>query len=172
MVFSWALVVTITGFLLGFITVAIGIWQITELNELQQKYGEALLPERPTLVIDKVYQVAADAEAGWKPSTIFFPGSEYSTKSHYLVLLNGQSRINEKILRVALINANSGQLTTVIELPMYLKAILISEPLHFGDYGGLPLKILWIICTGLTLFISANGAWLWWTKRREKNSPY
>lgn len=56
---------------------------------------------------------------------------------------------------------------TVRELPWYMKAIVVSQPLHVGDYGGLPLKLLWTACVWLTLFITANGAWLWWDRRRR-----
>ncbi len=53
-------------------------------------------------------------------------------------------------------------------MPRYIQAISLSEPLHFGDYGGLPLKVFWSLCAWLTLFITANGAWLWWDKRRVR----
>ena len=29
------------------------------------------------------------------------------------------------------------------EMPWYAKALSLSRPLHFGDYGGLLLKIIW-----------------------------
>ncbi|MFD2012617.1 PepSY domain-containing protein [Acinetobacter vivianii] len=73
------------------------------------------------------------------------------------------------MLKVALVNAATGQVDTVEELPTYLKAILLSQPLHFGNYGGMPLKILWSLCTLLSLFITLNGAWLWWAKRQQKS---
>ena len=28
-------------------------------------------------------------------------------------------------------------------MPWYVKALKLSQPLHFGDYGGMPLKIIW-----------------------------
>jgi hypothetical protein len=30
-------------------------------------------------------------------------------------------------------------------MPWYAQALLVSQPLHFGDYGGLPLKLLWAV---------------------------
>ena len=85
-----------------------------------------------------------------------------------MVLLQGNEGLNEKMLKVALVNAETGKVDTVQELPTYLKAILLSQPLHFGNYGGMPLKILWTLCTLLTLFITLNGAWLRWAKRQQK----
>lgn len=51
-------------------------------------------------------------------------------------------------------------------LPLYLKLVVLSGPLQFGDYGGLALKIFWLASAWATLFITGNGAWLWWRRRR------
>lgn len=166
-VLGWALVVTFTGFLLGFGTVAIGVWQMTELKTLQEKYHHARVIN-PNLNIDQVYAAAQQGELGWHPTSVFYPNTEYSTQGHYMVLLQGSDGLNKKMLKVALVNAETGQVDTVEELPGYLKAILLSQPLHFGNYGGMPLKILWTLLTLLTLFITLNGAWLWWAKRKKK----
>lgn len=52
LVMGWAFAVTITGFLLGFGTIATGIWQKTELAALQQRYSgepvDARRGRRPT----------------------------------------------------------------------------------------------------------------------------
>ena len=167
-VLGWALVVTITGFLLGFGTVAIGVWQMTELQRLQETYADAKTIS-PEVTIDQVYASAKSGAGDWKPSFVYYPKSPYSTQGHYLVLLGGTEGVQERLLKVALVDASTGQLTTVEEIPTYLKVFLIAQPLHFGDYGGLPLKILWSLCTLLTLFITMNGAWLWWAKRKQKN---
>ncbi|MBJ9986424.1 PepSY domain-containing protein [Acinetobacter sp. S40] len=165
-VLGWALVVTITGFLLGFGTVAIGLWQLTELHHLQQYYYSTI-PVTSMLPIDQVYAAAAHVAQGWKPTTVFYPNTEYSTAHHYLVLLQGSDGLNAKMLQIALVEANTGQVVRVMQLPLYLKMILLSQPLHFGDYGGIWLKLLWALCTLLTLFITVNGAWLWWAKRKR-----
>ncbi|USA52637.1 PepSY domain-containing protein [Acinetobacter sp. C32I] len=167
-ILGWALVVTITGFLLGFGTVAIGVWQMTELKALQDKYQHARVIH-PHLSIDQVYAAAQKGQTAWHPSSVFYPKTEYATQGHYMVLLQGNEGLNEKMLKVALVNAETGQVDTIEELPTYLKAILLSQPLHFGNYGGMPLKILWSLCTLLTLFITLNGAWLWWAKRQQKS---
>jgi uncharacterized iron-regulated membrane protein len=67
-----------------------------------------------------------------------------------------------------MIDAQTGEVARDVELPGYLHAIFLSEPLHFGDYGGLPLKLLWSACNLLTLFITANGAWLFFDRRRAQ----
>lgn len=167
-VLGWAFVVTFTGLLLGFGTLAIGVWQLTALEGLRQKYQEVAFPQQPMAPdIDQVYVVAAMAAEGWNPTTVLFPGSEYSTEHHYLVLLQGTRGGDRNMLKLALVDAHAFELAEVITLPLYLKAILLSQPLHYGDYGGLPLKLLWALCTLMTLFITLNGAWLWWARRRK-----
>ena len=77
---------------------------------------------------------------------------------------------DERLFRVVIVDAKTGEVPIIPEVPGYIKAISLSQPLHFGDYGGLPLKLLWTACTWLTLFITANGAWLWWDRRRKRQA--
>jgi uncharacterized iron-regulated membrane protein len=51
-------------------------------------------------------------------------------------------------------------------LPWYLTVLLLSEPLHFGDYGELPLKILWTALDALTIVILVSGVYLWVARKR------
>ncbi len=171
MVLGWALVVTVTGLLLGFNNLAIGVWQITGLSDFRAE-ADAMMPVdalEPPVNLDKVFEVAtATAKPGWQVSSVVFPATEFSSPRHYTVLLVGSEGLEERMFSVAFVDAATGEVPVALDLPLYLKAITLSQPLHFGDYGGLPLKILWTLCTWLTLFITANGAWLWWNRRRRR----
>lgn len=168
-VLGWALVVTVTGIFLGVATLMIALTQMTELKKLQQQYPQSAAINTE-ITIDQVYEAATQGSEGWTPRTVFYPQTPFSTQGHYLVLLQGAGGIQQELRKVALVDAATGKLTTTGELPFYLKIIFLSEPLHFGNYGGIPLKILWSLCTLLTLFITMNGAWLWWTKRKPKSA--
>jgi len=39
-------------------------------------------------------------------------------------------------------HAQTARITASVELPWYLTALLVSQPLHFGDYGGMPMRII------------------------------
>lgn len=168
-VLGWALVVTLTGFLLGFGTLATGMWAQGELARVQAVHGGAPVDaRRPPIDVDAVHRAALSAAPeGWHVTSIIWPGTDYSTGRHYTVLVGG-SGLDERLVRVVLVDAETGAIPGTAQLPWYLKAITLSEPLHFGDYGGLPLKLLWTACTWLTLFITGNGAWLWWDRRRQR----
>ncbi len=169
-VLGWALVVSLTGFLLGFGTLATGMWTYTLLADIpKDTTGARIDPRHPPIDVDAV--VAAMGRAvppGWRVSTVVFPDTDYSTPRHYTALVVGASGLEERLFRAGLVNAATGKVDTLVEMPCYMKAIMLSQPLHFGDYGGLPLKLLWTLCTWMTLFITANGAWLWWDRRRKR----
>ncbi|RPE79812.1 PepSY-associated TM helix domain-containing protein [Vulcaniibacterium tengchongense] len=169
-VLGWALVVTVTGLMLGFGTLAAGIWQGTELPRLQARFGGAMAdPRKPVATVDQAWQAAARAVPDGKVLSVIWPDTDYSTQRHYTVFLSGKEGLKERMYQIALVDGETGQVATVKQPPWYLQAIWLSQPFHFGDYGGLALKLLWTLCTWLTLFITANGAWLWWDRRRRRN---
>ncbi|WP_277052480.1 DUF4880 domain-containing protein [Zestomonas thermotolerans] len=55
---------------------------------------------------------------------------------------------------------------TADERPWYMDALAMSQPLHFGDYGGRPMQILWALLDVLTIVVLGSGLYLWWVRRR------
>ncbi|RYD82584.1 MAG: PepSY domain-containing protein, partial [Sphingomonadales bacterium] len=74
--------------------------------------------------------------------------------------------LTEKLLTATLIDAETGELTASAPMPWYNKALALSQPLHFGDYGALPLKLLWAVLDIFTIIILGSGIYLWLGKRR------
>lgn len=170
-VLGWLLVVTFTGFLLGFATLALGLWQMTALAENKARYDalDAVDFRQPPVSLNRIFSIAnATAEPGWQVTNVIYPGTEFSTQRHYTVLLTGGQGLEQSLFRVLMVDAASGDVAASPEMPLYFKVILLAEPLHFGNYGGLPLKLLWTACTFMAFFITANGAWLWWDRRRRR----
>ena len=60
----------------------------------------------------------------------------------------------------------AGQLAAVAHSPWYVKALSLSQPLHFGDYGGLPLKIIWALLDLVTIVVLGSGLYLWLARGR------
>ena len=59
----------------------------------------------------------------------------------------------------------AGELTDARTMPAINQALMMSKPLHFGDYGGLPLKILWALLTLATISVLWTGIFLWLRRR-------
>lgn len=170
-VIGWALTVSVTGFLIGFSAVAIGLWQVTDLAQVRREFADTPAVDvrnPPVSAVRAIEAALKDAPSGWGVSSVIFPGTDYTTPSHYGVLTSGSDGLDARLVKAALVDARTGDVARRIELPTYLQAIFVSEPLHFGDYGGLPLKLLWTVCNLLTLFIVGNGAWLFFDRRRSR----
>jgi uncharacterized iron-regulated membrane protein len=43
----------------------------------------------------------------------------------------------------------------------------LSRPLHFGDYGGLPLKLLWMVLDLITIAVLVSGVQMWIARHRK-----
>ena len=65
------------------------------------------------------------------------------------------------LLTPAFVDARSGRLDAVRPMPWYMGALLLAQPLHFGDYAGLPMKLLWAVLDILTIIVLVTGLRLW-----------
>jgi len=81
--------------------------------------------------------------------------------------MHGDSPLTSRIIQPVLIDAETGALTDTRELPWYVKTVLVSQPLHFGDYGGMPLKIIWAVLDIVTIIVLGSGLYLWLARRRS-----
>ena len=41
----------------------------------------------------------------------------------------------------------------------------MSQPLHFGDYGGMPMQIIWALLDIATIIVLGSGLYLWLGRR-------
>jgi uncharacterized iron-regulated membrane protein len=46
-----------------------------------------------------------------------------------------------------------------------------SRPLHFGDYAGLPLKVIWALLDLAMIAVLVTGLYLYLPKRRRRPGP-
>jgi uncharacterized iron-regulated membrane protein len=163
----WALVVGFTGVINTWADLVIKIWQFGQLAEMTAAYKDATVPTKLTSIqgaVDRTRKEMPDMT----PSFIAFPGSILSGKQHYAVFMRGNTPVTARTLRPALIDAATGKLTDSRELPWYVTSLLVSQPLHFGDYGGMPLKIVWALLDVLTIIVLATGLYLWFQRRRSR----
>jgi len=72
--------------------------------------------------------------------------------------------LTSRLYKPVLVDAATGVVTDSRALPWYLTALQISQPLHFGDYGGLPMQILWALLDIATIIVLGSGIYLWLTR--------
>jgi uncharacterized iron-regulated membrane protein len=163
---GWALVVGLTGVINTLADPLTAQWQSGELAEMTAHYqGAAPLAPAEYGSLDAAMAAAQSALPNRAPQFIGFPGGAFSTGHHYAVFFQGDRPATQFLLTPALIDAREGTLTDTREMPTINQALMLSKPLHFGDYGGLPLKLLWALLDIATIWVLWTGILLW--LRRE-----
>ena len=93
--------------------------------------------------------------------------ARFGSPQHLVVWTKGATPFTGRMLQPMLVDANDGETIVAPEMPWYLKTLQVSRPLHFGDYGGLPLKIIWALLDIITIFILVSGIYLWVARRKS-----
>lgn len=161
----WALVVGFTGVINTWADLVVKIWQYGQLAEMTAEFKDRPAPTKLSS-IDAAVKVALEAEPDLKPSFVVFPGTSFGSQSHYIVFLKGSEPLTSRLLKPVLVDAETGNFTASRNLPWYMSTLLISQPLHFGDYGGMPLKIIWAILDIITIAVLVTGLYLWLRRRK------
>lgn len=163
---AWAIVVGFTGVINTLSLPILQMWQFGQLAEMVAPYKDKE-PLEKFSSIQQAHDVAIKAAPDMKPSFIAFPETAFSSKHHYAVFMVGNTPLTSKLLKPALIDAETGTLTDMRNMPWYVTALFISQPLHFGDYGGMPMKIIWALLDIATIFVLGSGLYLWLGRRRS-----
>ncbi|MGI4847026.1 MAG: PepSY-associated TM helix domain-containing protein [Janthinobacterium lividum] len=156
----WAAVVTFTGIINTLADPVISIWRNGEVSAMTAPYKGLPVPKKFGSL-----RTAVDAAMARMPGMavkfIAFPGTTFSSPHHYAVFLRGDAPLTAKLLQPVLVDAVTGKVTDSRPLPWYVTALLLSQPLHFGDYGGLPLKLLWALLDVALIVVLGSGIYLW-----------
>ena len=118
--------------------------------------------------LDDVVARARQAAPGMDVAFIAFPGTPFTSSHHFAVFMRGDTALTARLLKPVLLDGETGEVADTRALPLYLQALLISQPLHFGDYGGMPLKVIWAVLDGLTIVVIGSGLYLWVARRRKR----
>lgn len=81
--------------------------------------------------------------------------------------MRGNTPLTSRLFKPVLVDAATAKVTDGRALPWYVTALLVSQPLHFGDYGGMPLKVIWALLDVITIVVLGSGVYLWLVGRRR-----
>jgi uncharacterized iron-regulated membrane protein len=164
---AWMSVVGVTGVINALATPITKLWQANELAAMTRAYADRpALPPARYASLDRAMATARAALPGMNPQFIAFPGGSFSSRHHYAVFFQGATPLTERVLTPVLIDAETARVTDVRRMPWYFIALSFSQPLHFGDYGGLPMKLLWAVLDVFTILVLGSGVYLWVRHRR------
>jgi uncharacterized iron-regulated membrane protein len=166
---AWLLVVGATGVLNTWAELLQARWQSTELARLLGPYrGQPVIPDAQRASVQRAMEAALTHAPRTKVAFIAFPGTSFSSPRHVTFYLRGSDPLTSRLPQPVLVDAGTATVTAAARLPWYLVALQVSRPLHFGDYGGMPMKILWAALDLLSIVVLASGLYLWLARGRAQ----
>jgi uncharacterized iron-regulated membrane protein len=163
---TWAMVVGVTGVINTLGQPLFKLWQFTEVADMIAPYKN-LPPPTTFASLQASMSAAQAAEPTMSVFFIAFPGTNFSSAHHYSIFMRGNTPLTKRLLKPVLVDAETAKVTDSRAMPWYMTALFVSQPLHFGDYGGMPMKIIWALLDVMTIIVLGSGLVLWVTKRKQ-----
>lgn len=165
---SWMLVVGFTGVLNALNDPLFDHWQRTVAAVTARQDDEPVPPGTSLSSVQAALELSRKRLPGLIVAGIDFPGADLnSSDRHYMIWARGPTLATQQIFTPTLVDVVDGRLDAVLPMPWYLRAIEVSRPFHFGDYGGMPLKIMWALFDLLTIIVLVTGLQLWLRQHRR-----
>ncbi|MCW3604739.1 PepSY-associated TM helix domain-containing protein [Burkholderia cenocepacia] len=166
-VFVWALAMGATGVLNAVAEPLFRGWMVAEMRTLPK---HALAPRDAQVSAQRAFAAVRVAEPRRRVDTVFFPDPDFGSPDHYMVVTTGTTRWSRMLFDIALVDAGIGRFDGTLRMPAWLRVVQLSRSLHFGNFGGMPLKIDWALLDGITFATVVSGIALWRQRRRREGS--
>ncbi|PZF70995.1 PepSY-associated TM helix domain-containing protein [Taibaiella soli] len=164
----WLLVVGLTGVFNELSTPLFGIWQMTDVKQMLHRYeGKPTVKDTELSSVQHAFTAVQQTLPGMEATSIVYPGNAFGSPYHYLIWTKGKTAVTSRLFSPVLVDARTGQTDVIVKMPWYLRSLELSRPLHFGDYGGMPLKILWAIFDLIAIIVLLSGVYLWLTRQKK-----
>lgn len=165
----WLFVVGATGMINTWADLMIKYWQHDQLSALLAPYkGQPMVPPTERASLQQSMEAALANQPGRNVAFIAFPGTAFSSPHHTTFFLRGATPLTSRLLQPVLVDAKTAEVTAAPKLPWYLVMLLVSQPLHFGDYAGMPMQILWALLDIATIIVLGSGLYLWLKRRQPR----
>lgn len=169
---AWMILVGATGLMNELSVPLFGLWQRTDVASMLERHSTpGLQAVAAWIPPQQAYDVVRRALPGMQLLSIAFPDPATGTPDQYVLWMHGDTTWTSRLFEPVLVDVRDGQLIGAVPMPWYLRALELSRPLHFGDYGGLPLKLLWAALDIGTIAVLISGLYLWSGKRRRVTPP-
>ena len=160
----WMSTVALTGVINTLAEPIVKFWQFDQMSDMLAPYKDKPLPTARASL-----QQSADAASALEPAMrlgfIAMPGTSVSSPHHYALFMRGKEPLTAKLFKPVLVDATTAKVTDSRPIPWYITALLVSQPLHFGNYGGLPMKFIWALLDIATIIVLVSGLFLWFKRK-------
>src|SRR5690606_27655665 len=129
----WVITVGATGMINTWADLLTQAWRSTQMAEMIAPYASQP-PVTQAGSLEQAIQAVQSQEPDMQLGFVAFPGSPLSSPHHYAVFMRGTEPLTARLLKPVLVDAQTLKVTDNRPPPWYMTALLLSEPLHFGDY--------------------------------------
>ncbi|WP_415908744.1 PepSY-associated TM helix domain-containing protein [Oleiharenicola sp. Vm1] len=162
---AFNLVLGFTGAYWNF-THVIGEWLA---GEHEQKKIEQRL-YAPTLSLDALARDAAQRLPGFRGNFLSLPSDPAAPAVTLWGAIAPHGALTSPYGSTVVYDASTGAHRSTNDLRAagaWARIVDSFRPLHFGEFGGLPVKILWALAGLAPGMLAVTGFAIWWTRRRK-----
>lgn len=159
------LLMALTGTALTLGLVGVQWWS---LKEIQSRTAGA--PSASGVVappIDAVWAAAATVHPEAPINNVAYPGG-YQGKNYYLVFHDGPGALSRYIPALSLVPVADTGAAEPLSMPWWVQAIMVCFPLHFGNFAGWELKVVYSALGISSGLLTITGALLTFTRYRNR----
>lgn len=167
-ILAWGLLVGISGMLLAFNPIFTKHFQNNNLRHLTQQYQNVPETDEKAAPLRDIINTASQSKPNFLIWYIVFPGMERGIPGHYLVLMHGTTPLTWQVSEYLVINAKTAKLVEIVQLPILMQSALVATPLHFANYGGIFLKVIWSLFALGSLAVVTFGVLVFFLKWRRR----
>ena len=168
-------VVGVWSLLLNLLLASSGIWML-RYTFLPATYEPEVTKRRrpqPALAVsfDTLYAEAKRALPGLRPVGLLGPAADAEPIVSVFGEMPAGNPLFGQYSHTVKLDANTGQATKTVDLHAASadeQADAIVTTLHFGQFGGVLIKIVWSVGGLSPALLSLSGFLLWWRKRRTR----
>lgn len=120
-----------------------------------------------SLSIDQLVSSAREKLPGYQANWISLP-REHGGDVMMFGAIRGQSTLRSPYGSIITFDGNTGALKSAVaahDADIGAQILDAFRPLHYGNFGGLPVKILWCLGGLAPAILSISGTFLWWKRR-------
>lgn len=160
LLFPWALTVGVSGLLLGFSKPISGWYQDRSWTFLTSKVQDSEQNISDKITPGDMIKKATDLNPGFDFWYLAYPGNDYAPDDYFTVTLKGSPHTGAYKQKTVFFNAKNGQYIEETT-PWYMAFFYWARAFHFGDTGGLFMKLFWGLVATISLLIPVSGLKMW-----------
>lgn len=163
----WFFAIVLTGVLLSLNATLLTFYFKNEITNAATDSQTYMYKSFRPFEIAKMVEDIKSELGNFEIDYISFPGNEFSLPNKFVLIAQEAGKINAS-KKLVFVDRDSLKHTAIINLPLLLEALIFSEIIHFGSFGGIYTKLLWTILSIITGVIPVTGLAIFYLRKKKR----